>query len=126
MTWLEQEIFYVDPLAISVGICIAFFAVLTLLYSWGYMPRTRGSLRYYLYILLTLATALGAVFASNLIVLLVCWGLTGVFLYLLIGYGTKERTPATAKKALIIIGGTDAFMMLGIALMGDLGGSFDI
>jgi formate hydrogenlyase subunit 3/multisubunit Na+/H+ antiporter MnhD subunit len=126
MTWLEQEIFYVDPLAISAGICIAFFAVLTLFYSWEYMPRTKGSLRYYLYILLTLATALGAVFAGNLIVLLVCWGLTGVFLYLLIGYGTKERTPATAKKALIIIGGTDAFMMLGIALMGDLGGSFDI
>ena len=126
MTWLEQEIFYVDPLAISVGICIAFFAVLTLLYSWGYMPRTTGRLRYNFYILLTFATALGAVLTSNLIVLLVCWGLTGVFLYLLIGYGTKARTPATAQKALIIIGGTDAFMMLGIVFMGHLGGSFDI
>jgi formate hydrogenlyase subunit 3/multisubunit Na+/H+ antiporter MnhD subunit len=125
MTWLEREIFHIDPLAISVGSCIAFFAVLTLLYSWGYMPA-RGRFRYNLYILLTLATALGAVFAGNLIVLLVCWGLTGVFLYLLIGYGTKERTPATAKKALVILGGTDAFMMLGIAIMGDLGGSFDI
>lgn len=118
MTWREQEIFYIDPLAVSVGLCITFFAVLTLIYSWGFVPRGGGRIRYNLYLLLSLGTALGTVLAKNLIVLLVFWGLTGVFLYLLIGFGTKERTPSTAKKAIIILGGTDAFMMLGIALMG--------
>jgi formate hydrogenlyase subunit 3/multisubunit Na+/H+ antiporter MnhD subunit len=124
MIGLEQEIFHIDPLAITVGACITFFTGLTLLYSWGYISR--GRIRYYLYILMAWGTALGAVLANNLIVLLVCWGLTGLFLYLLIGYGTKKRTPATAKKTLIIIGGTDAVMMLGIALIGHLSGSFDI
>jgi formate hydrogenlyase subunit 3/multisubunit Na+/H+ antiporter MnhD subunit len=51
---------------------------------------------------------------------------TGVLLYLLIGYGTKARTSSTAKKAFIIIGGTDAFMMLGIVLIGQLSGTFSI
>jgi formate hydrogenlyase subunit 3/multisubunit Na+/H+ antiporter MnhD subunit len=125
MTWFEHEWFHIDPLSISVGLCITVFTILTLLYSWAYMPKPRG-IRYDLYIVLTFGTALGAVFANNLIVLLVCWGLTGVFLYLLIGYGTKERTPSTAKKTFIVIGGTDAFMMLGVALMGNLSGSFDI
>ncbi len=126
MAWLEQEVLHIDPLAITVGSCIVFFAGLTLLYSWAYMPKTRGRLRYDVYLLLTLGTALGAVLASNLIVLLVCWGLTGVFLYLLIGYGTNERTPYTAKKAFIIIGGSDVFLMLGVVLIGHLGGSFHI
>lgn len=125
MTWLEQEWFHIDPLAISVGLCITVFTVLTLLYSWAYMPKGKG-IGYNLYILLTFGTALAAVFANNLITLLVCWGLTGVFLYLLIGYGTKARTPTTAKKAFIVIGGTDAFMMLGVAIIGTLGGTFNI
>jgi len=126
MMELEQGFFYVDPLAISVGVCITFFTVLTLLYSWGYVPRGKGRILYDVYILLTLATALGAVLTSNLIVFLVCWGVTGILLYLLIGYGTKERTASTAKKAFIIIGGTDAFMMLGVVLIGQLSGTFSI
>ena len=73
MMELEQGFFYVDPLAISVGVCITFFTVLTLLYSWGYVPRGKGRILYDVYILLTLATALGAVLTSNLIVFLVCW-----------------------------------------------------
>jgi hypothetical protein len=41
MTGLDQGLFYIDPLAISVGVCITFFTVLTLLYSWGYNPFHR-------------------------------------------------------------------------------------
>jgi hypothetical protein len=42
MMGLEQGLLFIDPLAISVGVCIAFFTVLTLLYSWGYVPRGKG------------------------------------------------------------------------------------
>lgn len=124
--WLEGELFHNDPLATSVGLCIILFAGLTLVYSWGYMPVAAGRMRYFVYILLAFVAALGTVLANNLIVLLVCWGLTGVFLYLLIGYGRKERTSTTAKKAMVIIGGTDAFMLLGVVLIGKLSGSLNI
>ncbi|MGE0823009.1 MAG: NADH-quinone oxidoreductase subunit L [Candidatus Binatia bacterium] len=123
---LAQPFFHIDPLATVVGLSILFFTGLTLLYSPGYMPKATGRTLYYVYIVLTLVAALGAVLANNLIVFLVGWGLTGVFLYLLIGYGSKERVSATAQKAMIVLGGTEAFMMLGVALMGQLGGSFTI
>jgi len=100
MTWFEQEWFHLDPLAISVGACLTVFTILTLLYSWAYMPKPRR-ISYNLYILLTLGTALGAVLANNLIVLLVCWGLTGVFLYLLIGFGTLLWNQLTTEQSLV-------------------------
>ena len=124
--WFEGELFHVDPLAVTVGVCITFFAFLTLFYSRGYTLAAKGRIRYNVYILLTLGTSLGVVLANNLIVLLVGWGLSGALLYLLIGYGSKERTPSTAKKAFIIIGGSDVFMLFGVALIYELSGSLEI
>ena len=118
--------FKADHLACFVAFFVGFFTLLTVIYSFGYMKGRPGQRRYYLYIVLTLLASLGAVFANNLIVFIVFWGFLGMLLYLLIGFGGKERTPATAKKAFIIIGGTDAFMILGLALVWLLSGSFDI
>ncbi len=118
--------FKADHLACFVALFVGFFSLLTVIYSFGYMKGRPGQRRYYLYIVLTLLASLGAVFANNLIVFIVFWGFLGMLLYLLIGFGQKERTSATAKKAFIIIGGTDAFMILGLALVWSLSGSFDI
>ena len=118
--------FKADHLACFVALFVGFFSLLTIIYSFGYMKGQPGQGRYYLYILLTLLASLAAVFANNLIVFIVFWGFLGMLLYLLIGFGGKERTPATAKKAFILIGGTDAFMLLGLALVWLLSGSFDI
>ena len=126
MTWPGPEYFHIDALASSVGICIIFFTVITFIYSWGFSPKNGSKVLFNFYILLTLVSALMTVLVNHLILLLVFWGLTGVFLFLLIGYGTKERTSSTAKKAFIVIGGTDAFMILGVALIGQLSGSFEM
>ena len=47
-------------------------------------------------------------------------------MYLLIGFGQKEHTSYTAKKAFIIIGGTDALMLLGLALIWQLAGTWQM
>jgi formate hydrogenlyase subunit 3/multisubunit Na+/H+ antiporter MnhD subunit len=65
---LEQQIFHVDALAGTTGACIIFFAVLTLVYSWKAMPGNGGRWGYNLYLLLSLATALGAVLTGHLVV----------------------------------------------------------
>jgi NADH:ubiquinone oxidoreductase subunit 5 (subunit L)/multisubunit Na+/H+ antiporter MnhA subunit len=109
-----------------VGIFIVFFSLLILVYSLGSMRGQKGLARYYIYLLLTALVSLGVVFSDHLIVLLVFWGFLGLLLYLLIGFGQKERTPQTAKKALIIVGGTDALMILGAAIVWKLTGSFRI
>ncbi|MDD4954403.1 MAG: proton-conducting transporter membrane subunit, partial [Candidatus Omnitrophica bacterium] len=60
-----------------------------------------------------------------LLVLLTSWGFLGLTLYLLINMGTKESSKV-AKKTFIIVGGTDALMLLGIALIYSLAGTFQI
>ena len=65
------------------------------------MRGQKGLVRYYFYLVLTSLAALGAVFSNHLILFLVFWGFMGLLLYLLISFGQKERTPQTAKKALL-------------------------
>jgi formate hydrogenlyase subunit 3/multisubunit Na+/H+ antiporter MnhD subunit len=123
---MMTPLFRLDPLSYFVGGFVVFFTFLTVLYSLGFMRGKKGLPGYYLYILLTAVSSLGAVFANHLIVFIVFWGFLGPLLYLLIQFGETPRTAATAKKAIIIVGGTDAFMILGIALIVTLTGSFDI
>lgn len=119
-------LFKADSLSIFVGIFIVFFSVLTIIYSIGSMRGRNGLFRYYLYIALTLVASLGAVFANELVLFIVFWGFLGLLLYLLIGFGQKKRAHATAKKAFIIIGGSDALMILGIAFVWHLAGTLDM
>ena len=115
--------FQVDALALFVGLFLVLFFVLTILYSSRYLQGKERLGQYYACIVLTLLTALGAVFSNHLVVFLVCWGFLAFLLYLLIGFGSTDRTPSTAKKALIIVGGSDALMVLGFALIWRLAGS---
>ncbi len=121
---LILKYFRIDNLSLFVGVFVALFAALTAIYSLGFLRRNKGGKLYYLYILLTLIASLGAVFANHLVVFIMFWGFLGFLLYLLIGLGDKKNTSFTAKKALIIIGGTDALMLLGLAFIWKLTGTF--
>ena len=109
--------FRFDNLSNFVGIFVGVFSLLIILYSSGFMRQRRGLIRYYSYIILTLVASLGAVFSNHLILFMVFWGFLGLLLYLLIGFGRKVNTTYTAKKTFIIIGGADALMLLGLALV---------
>jgi len=123
---MNAEFFRTDALSVFIGVFVCLFSVLAIFYSFGFMRGRKGLVRYYLYMVLTALASLGAVFSKNLIVFVVFWGFLGLLLYLLIGFGEKERTAYTAKKTFIIIGGTDAFMLLGLALVWQLAGSLDM
>jgi len=112
--------FRIDPLSLFIGAFVLLFFILTVVYSEGYRHEKKHDGRYYVYVILTFLASWGAVFANHLILFLVFWGFLGLMLYLLIGFGEKPNTPATAKKALIIVGGADALMILGVALMRNL------
>ena len=126
MNFLNTQFFRFDNLSNFVGIFIGIFTLLIILYSLGFMRQRKGLFRYYLYIVLTLLASLGAVFANNLILFIVFWGFLGLLLYLLIGFGKKENTSSTAKKAFIIIGGTDALMLLGLAFIWLIAGTLQM
>jgi len=120
------ELFIHDKLSIFVGIFVLIFSLLMILYSFGFMRGRKGLIRYYLYMIFTLIASLGAVFSNNLVLFIVFWGFLGLLLYLLIGFGQKDNTAYTAKKTFIIIGGTDAFMIMGLAFVWILTGSLEM
>lgn len=70
--------------------------------------------KYYISSLLTLLCTLGVIFADNLMLLFTLWGFLGLLLYLMIGFGGRKGTPEAARKALVIVGGTDVLMLFGI------------
>lgn len=114
---MNPHLFRFDSLSTFVGAFVSLFFLLIVLYSIGYMRGRKGLVRYHLYTFLTLAAALGAVFSNNVVLFLSFWGFLGLLLYLLVAFGQKERASYTAKKAIIIIGGADAFMLLGVAIV---------
>jgi len=112
----------VDSLSAFVLLAISVFGFLIALYSVEYMKGRARHREYCVYLLWTLALSFGVVIANDLILLLVCWGFLGITLYLMIGIAGPGAADA-ARKSLIIIGGTDALLLLGIVLVWNLTGS---
>ena len=131
--FLKKPVFYnigsyplllVDNLSAFIALAVAVFALLITIYSCGFVDKSFG--RYFGYILMTLGASLGVAFANDMITFLVFWGFLAVMLYLLVNLEGTDSASAAAKKALIIIGGTDAFMIFGICLVWTVSKSFAI
>ncbi|MFC1568171.1 NADH-quinone oxidoreductase subunit L [Candidatus Margulisiibacteriota bacterium] len=103
-------------LSSGVFVAAALFTLLIVLYSFKFMEGKERLGEYYGYILMTIGATAGAVFANEYVVLLVFWGILGITLYMLIGLGGPEASGA-AKKTFIIVGGSDALMIIGIGLV---------
>ncbi len=120
----NYNIFAVDNLSAFVGMGVAIFAFLVTIYSFGFIEKSFG--RYFGYVLITLGSSFGVAFANDLLALLTFWGLLGGTLYLLVNIQGTDKASAAAKKALIVVGGTDAVMMFGIALIWGMTGTFSM
>ncbi|MFA5146760.1 MAG: proton-conducting transporter membrane subunit [Candidatus Omnitrophota bacterium] len=121
---LSSSLFSVDALSAFIGMGVTVFAFLIALYSCGFIAKGVG--RYFGWYLLALAGSLGVSFADNLIILLVSWGSLAVVLYLLVNMSATKRAAESARKALIVIGGTDAVMIFGIAVLWAMTGTFSM
>jgi len=120
----RYTLFNADNLSRLIVIFISVFSVLILLYSLVYIKEGRAK-NYYPYFLVTIGCSYGAVLADNLLLFIIFWGILGITLYKLIP-GNNEESSATAKKTLILIGGSDSIMLIGIALIWRLTGSLNI
>jgi len=116
--------FKLDKLNGFVAWAILLFTVLTLIYSFSFMKGKPKLLQYYFCIILTAAVSVAVVISNNLILLAVFWGFLGLTLFLLINIA--DNAEAVARKALIIVGGTDALMLLGIAIIYSVTGTFQM
>ena len=109
-------ILFVDNLSGFVTLFIGLFGFLIVLYSTGFMKGKENLNKYYAYVLWTISASIGVAISNNLLLFLTFWGVLGITLYLLIAMGTGNAV-SSAKKAFIIIGGSDALILLGIAII---------
>lgn len=124
MFWQNSsaKILIADNLSAFIAIGIAAFALLITIYSFGFINKSFG--RYFGCILITLGSAFGVVFANDFMTLMICWGVLGLTLFLLVNMDATENSARTAKKTFIIIGGTDALMLFGVTVIWAVSGTF--
>jgi formate hydrogenlyase subunit 3/multisubunit Na+/H+ antiporter MnhD subunit len=115
----------VDGLSKLIVLFIGIFGFLYAIYSLGYISSKQKVTNYYSYFLITVGVSLGAALADNLLFFVFCWGILGITLYKLMR-NIDEGSSSAAKKSLIMIGGSDSILILGIAILFKLTGSYDI
>ncbi|MFC1753178.1 NADH-quinone oxidoreductase subunit L [Thermoproteota archaeon] len=118
-------LFWVDNLSAFITLFIGLFGFLIVIYSLGFMRKSENLNKYYAYILWTISASIGAAISNHLILFVTFWGMLGITLYLLIAMGT-EGSAGSAKKTFIIIGGSDAVILLGIAILWKISPSLEM
>lgn len=114
-----------DEIARLMILLITFFSLIVIVYSLRYTGTSHRIRRYYSYILLTMVFSILAVISDNLLFFLFSWGILCITLYKLIK-GSDEEGAAAAKKTMIIVGASDTILLLGVAIVYKVSGSFSI
>jgi len=105
-----------DDLSRFMVLAATVFALLVAVYSLDYMRGKPGQRIYYSCLLWSLGLSCGVLLANDLVLLLTAWGLLAVTLYLMIGLSGPSASEA-ARKTFVIVGGSDALLLLGTALL---------
>ena len=122
-----QLSFNLDGLGLLFALAITVVGTLIITYAGSYLKGHPSLPRFYLFILMFMASMLGVVLSDNLIALFVFWELTSVTSYFLIGFEHDKATArAAALQALLVTGTGGLALMAGVLLMGQIGGSFEI
>ena len=115
-----------DGLGALILLGVGFFSLCILLYSLGFMRDEDVPVgAYHGNFLWCVSAACGTALAGNLLLLTAFWGFLGIPFFLLINMGAEESDVA-AKKTLIILGGTDSLLILGIGIVWALSGTFQM
>lgn len=114
-----------DGISRFIILLITFFSFIVTVYSLRYTSPRHIIKRYYPYILLTMVFSNLAVISDNLLFFIFCWGILCITLYKIIK-GSDEEGAAAAKKTMIIVGASDTIMLLGIAIVYKVSGSYAI
>ena len=119
--WDGLPLLAADGLSRLVCLAAALFGLAVAVYSLGWFRPPGGGGAYWGLILFTEGAGMAVACADHLVLLLAAWGFMGVTLYLLAAMGGPGAADA-AKKTMIMVGGADALLVLGAALMASRAG----
>lgn len=111
------QLFYSDNLARVMCMASSVMAFLIFTYSLSKPFDGIRSVSFNANFLFTVGLANATFFCNNFMFLAILWGALGITLFLLINACQTDEASAAAKKSLIIIGGTDSLLILGLGLL---------
>ncbi|WP_439510888.1 putative monovalent cation/H+ antiporter subunit A [Marinimicrobium koreense] len=119
--------FLLDGLSLLFALLITFIGIFILVYAGSYLQGHAYLGRFYVILLLFMASMLGLVLSDNLMSLFVFWELTSVTSYLLIGFNheDKEARKLALQGLLVTVAGGLA-LMAGIVLLAGMADSYSI
>ncbi|MDO9547725.1 MAG: proton-conducting transporter membrane subunit, partial [Candidatus Marinimicrobia bacterium] len=112
----DQVIFNIDKLSIFILVFIQILSFLILIFSLKGVEKNIEKAFFILYPL-TVGFCNGVIVSVHSLSLLIFWGLTGITLYLFAVLGNTKDAPESAKKTMVIVGGSDVFLILGLILI---------
>ena len=117
-----------DGLSLLFALLITGIGTLVILYSCYYMEINDPKLhRFYIYLMIFMAAMLGVVLSDNLLSMFMFWELTSVSSFLLISYWHEnDASRKGALKSLIITVSGGLLMLVGIFILNNITGSFNI
>ncbi|MGD8396287.1 MAG: proton-conducting transporter membrane subunit, partial [Candidatus Eiseniibacteriota bacterium] len=129
-TWIPELgldlAFRLDGLSVLLGLLIGWIGGFVVLHSGTYLAGNPRLGQFYLLLLAFLAAMFGLVLADNLFLLFVCWELTSVTSYFLIGFKHGEAYARDAARRALVTTGAGGLALLGglvlLVLMGERAG----
>ncbi|MBN1561368.1 hypothetical protein JW998_14030 [candidate division KSB1 bacterium] len=111
-----QAIFAVDQMSLFTLFFIQILAFIVLFYSLKGV-QADAQKAFFVLFPLTIAACNGVILSDHAISFVLFWGLSGMSLFLFALLGRTKESPATAMKTILIMGGTDALLVMGLAIM---------
>lgn len=117
----------IDPISVMMLVVITVVSLMVHVFSLGYMKYEDRYSTYFAFLALFTFSMLGLVVSVNLFQLYIFWELVGVSSYLLIGFFfNRPAAVAASKKAFIVTRFADLGFLIGILMLGNHTGTFDI
>ncbi len=112
----DQIILSADKMSLFVLTFIQLLSVIILIFSLNGVDKDSEKRFFFLYPL-TVSFCNAVVLSEHALSFLIFWGLSGLTLYLFGTLGKTHDAPQAAKKTFIIIGGSDAFLLMALVIM---------
>lgn len=109
-------IFSLNQLGLLVVAFIQILSFIILVFSLKGLDKHSEKRFFFLYPI-TVSFCNAVVLSEHALSFLIFWGLSGLTLYLFATMGKTHSAPQAAKKTFIIIGGSDAFLLMGLVIM---------
>jgi formate hydrogenlyase subunit 3/multisubunit Na+/H+ antiporter MnhD subunit len=116
VSFFDQVIFSADKMSLFVLTFIQVLSIIILIFSLNGVDKDSEK-RFFVLYPITVSFCNAVVLSEHALSFLIFWGLSGLTLYLFGTLGKTHDAPQAAKKTFIIIGGSDAFLLMALIIM---------